>query len=1180
MKLEKIEINGFKSFADKTEVLLDGSITGIIGPNGSGKSNIADAVRWVLGEQSSKNLRGTKMEDVIFGGTQDRRQKAYCEVSLYFDNSDMRINADYSEIVITRKMYRSGESEYYMNRNLVRLKDILDVVRDTGIGREGYSIVGQGKIDEILSAKPGARRKVFEEAAGVMKFRARKEEAENKLNKTQENLIRIGDILEELNAQIGPLAEQAEKTRLYQSLFERQKFLDANLFLINHERVAKRKEKLASDLQQLEQEIFQDKSRHGDSMERIESLTERIRIIEQSVSALREQYEEQNGAAEEQNSLGSIARERRANTQKEIARLQGEQEEARNKAQQRIEEKIRLQQERDVLQAQLNDITEKIEAEQQVIRDVEQKREDHRILTENTRKQHIALLQEQKTIESTLAAAEAKEAGSAAGVAELQARMAAAQQACTASKALYAKLQETVENTGRQMQAVMTQNNENRAQMMEVQKHQKELAVQINETAAAYKSALSNKQLLEKLKQQYDGYSQSVKNLMRELGKKPQIAKGVLGTLAELIEVGGIYDKAMEAVLGGALQNVVVQSEEDAKAAIGILRSGKLGRVSFMPLRSLRVRTLSRQEEALLDAEMLRADKAVQCDDAVRPAVEFLLARTVIVKDMDTAIALARKAGQSFRIVSLEGDVINSGGVITGGSQQQKNIGLLSREREIETYGTEAAKNQKLYQKLQADSAELSKKIEILQEKQQGFAGQLQKLEITRAEQRAQLQNVQTQIDNATKEAEQSNARMQQAAKEASENSEHQKQLQAALKTLEQKLGDTVVLLTDLQQQEQNFDQNHAQQLAELQVQQAKLQGEAEYRQNAALAAETEQTAQEHIVLQKTAEMEDLAAQEQQLQADADLYVQQQQMYRRNAQTLHQQIEKEEAERMLTNEKLTELQKQSAAFHVRQTEMTETKYKLDSQLERLTMSMEASQEKLWEEYGLTLGEAEKLREPINYAMGSRELQDIRVQIRDLGPINPNAIEDHARISSRAAEMTTQRDDLQKAKEDLEILIADILSSMKVVFSEKFTQINENFGKIFKELFGGGKAEISLTEGDIMECGIEISAEPPGKKLQHISLLSGGERALTGIALLFAMIRINPAPLCLLDEIDAPLDEANVVRFGNYIRKIEDSQFVVITHRKPTMAICQVLFGVTMEEKGVSRLVSVKMEEQE
>ncbi len=1180
MKLEKIEINGFKSFADKTTILLDGAITGIVGPNGSGKSNIADAVRWVLGEQNSRNLRGVKMEDVIFGGTQTRRAKAYCEVSLYFDNADHKIDAAYSEIVVTRKMFRSGESEYLLNRTPVRLKDILDIVRDTGIGREGYSIVGQGKIDELLSAKPGARRKAFEEAAGVMKFRTRKEEAEGKLQRTQENLLRIGDILEELQAQLSPLGTQAEKTRTYLGLFERQKFLEANLFLINYERVQTRLTKLKSDLSEIEREIRQEKARFGDAAAESEALSERIQVLGASVASLREQYEQVLTEAEQASAEKNIARERLAAAERDAQRLR---EEADDAAQQGAEMLSRRQEADDARQgaaARLDALREEMTVQQHLCDELSAAQVRRQQELEQARAQHLYALEEKNRAAQVLAAADAREEGAAASAQQAKVQAAHWEAELSAAQTAAAELSRTAAEAMAREGELTAQEAANREEARQILRQQKAAEQQAGAARAQQQEAASRKAFLEKLKQEYEGYSQGVRNLMRAQQQSPADFPGLLGTLAELLEIPKEYEKAMEAALGGALQNVVVRRDTEAKQAIDFLRTRRMGRVSFMPLSSLRVRRLSRQEEALLLPDMQRADTVVTCADEIRPAVEYLLARTVVVPDMDAAIALARRAGQSFRIVTREGDLINPGGVMTGGSMQQRNFGLLSRDREIEQAATRAQAQQAAYRQAQAQMTALTQQMEEKQRRDAEIQQALRTLAIEQAETRTKQANLSRQIAEIQERCDAERRRLQEIALDAQKEEAARGQLRAQVETWQAQIAQALSRQRQLEEELDAQDEAAAKKLADMRLEEARLQNEIARGEETARSWMTQAAALQKTVLQKQTAAAALEAQREALREQGAAQEALQAQKREQVEALRTQIAEQEAERSRASETLLRLQQQGTEYQLRQAELAENKYKLESQLERLSLSMENAQNKLWEDYGMTYGEAEKLREPLSYAESARELQGIREQIRTLGPINPNAIEEFEQLSHRVADMAAQKQDLEKAKADLEVLIQNILSSMRVVFREKFHQIGENFQEIFRELFGGGRAEIALQEGDIMECGIDITAEPPGKKLQHISLLSGGERALTGIALLFAMIRINPAPLCLLDEIDAPLDEANVVRFGNYVRKIPDSQFLIITHRKPTMAICPVLFGVTMEEKGVSKLVSVKIEEKE
>ena len=1178
VKLEKIEINGFKSFADKTEIILDGEITGIVGPNGSGKSNIADAVKWVLGEQNSKNLRGTKMEDVIFGGTQNKNQKSFCEVSLFFDNGDRRIPLDFTEVVITRRLYRSGESEYRINGAQVRLKDIVDVVRNTGIGREGYSIVGQGKIDEILSAKPEARRKVFEEAAGVMRFRARKEEAEGKLRKTEENLVRIGDILEELNTSLEPMKEQAEKTRSFLQLFERQKILDANIFLINNERATARLRKLSSDLEELEKEIWQDRNRFGNAVEETERITERLEIMEGELRTLREEYSDLDGAVTEAGNAIVLIDERRQNALSEMDRIDTESGVSREKS--------------TTLKANEEDIDKIIEERSLILKETEEKlagtekaflisvgkRRDTERELDAARKEYMSLLEEKHTYDNELISSRTRFEGLGERMETLDLRKASLEEQLEkAGKECDEALERLEEENGKAL-ALSEERHKMETKLSDISERlEKGRDLLINEKTEKDKET-SRAAFLRRLKDEYEGYSQSVRNLMKELRKSENAREGILGTLAELITVPERYEKAIESAVGGAMQNVVTESDADAKFAIELLRKNRLGRVSFMPLRSLKVRMLSASEERSLTGDMARADSVVLCDESILPAVRFLLGRTVIVKDLDTAIALARKTDHSFRVVTLEGDVINAGGTITGGSSTQRSFGLLSREREIELAESNAKKHQDNIIRLEASIGKGQAEHDSLQEDLDRLTIGLRESSETLARIKTESALVQSRRDELKSGIDEIIEEKEEMLRSGEEYTQKSESLETGMEKISrsaEEIGKKISALEKLLQEDESG--KLSEEMASMRLAKAAEEGEIRRQRGIQELLRNQREELEKRNEDSLARYQELRGSISLMETERAARETEKEELEQKAAALKQDIDEKEARRIVENDKLRTIQKEGAEYQLRQTQMGDSKLKLQGQIERRNMSLENASERLWTDYGMTYAGAEELKdETISFTPGSRELTDIREQIRVLGPVNPSAIEEYERVRDRAEDLTIQKNDLEKAKADLEKLITGILSSMKVVFEEKFELINRNFNAIFRTLFGGGKAEISLEDGDVMEAGVEIVAEPPGKKIQNISALSGGERALTGIALLFAMIKINPSPVCLLDEIDAPLDEANVVRFCDYIKSIEGSQFVIITHRKPTMAICPVLYGVTMQERGISKIVSVRV----
>ena len=1180
MYLKRIEINGFKSFANKTELLINNKITGIVGPNGSGKSNIADAIRWVLGEQSSKNLRGAKMEDVIFNGTQNRPKKAFCQVSLIFDNQDMRLPSEYTEIVISRKMFRSGESEYRINDNLVRLKDILDLIRDTGIGKEGYSIIGQGRIDEILASKPTARRKVFEEAAGIMKFRIRKEEAERKLERTEENLMRVEDILEELKDQLEPLEEQAARTRSYLTLFDRQRVLDASIYVYHYDRAQARTQKLEGELATIDQELEAAQQEFAGAGQEADVLSSQLEALEEAGEVLSQEVRDLARELERLRGEDKVSRERIKNTQGEAERLAQELENAQSqltstqeewesfeKKKQEIERRLQgKQEELNVLLAGREDLEQRLGA----------KRERESILKE----QQLALLDEVSQAKSRQSGLLAQTEGYETRRKELEERIAGREQDLLDKQEVLKREQARLEELKQNSAHLASQINQSNQALAQGKEKKAQLFKELEDANRAFSEAASKKKLMEDLKAEYEGYSDSVRKLMTGAKAEPDLKGKLLGTFAELIKAPAEYETAIEMLLGGALQNVVVEDEYDAKAAIEYLRRRKLGRVTFLPLEALRVNYLTDEERKLLTMPGVKAvaSEALSFDPKVAPAVEFLLARTVIVDTMDNAIALMRQADYSFRAVTLKGDVIRPGGSMSGGSAGGRQYGLLSRERLIQQMEEEIKKAAAQREDIQAALAAADIEAAAAKEQAGELMAELKQSEIAAAAQRGKITSQEALLQSTHAAGVVLKSQLALLEQEASSLVETKETLEKEIAEKSQALEEVQAELAALSGQEELAQelQRQAEEISACRIASAELLKEKEGLEgNLArleeslkkLKASSVSTGDQAALLNR--QRQEL---EEQLESLADKSKEEERKLEEGQEALLEN----QAKRQALREQVQEKQKRNAAYQQQQAALLERKYKAEGQLEKMRLSLENMGERLWEDYELTYAEAQTLKidQPSGECM--KEVQEVRGRIRELGVINPNAIEDYDRVRERTDELTLQKEDLVKAEADLRQVIEELMSSMRTTFKEKFQKINENFQSIFKELFGGGKAELSLEEGDIMESGIEIVAEPPGKKLQHISLLSGGERALTAIALLFAMIRINPSPVCLLDEIDAPLDEANAVRFGEYLRRIETTQFLVITHRKPTMLVCQSLYGVAMEEKGVSKMVSVKI----
>ena len=1183
MFLKRIELNGFKSFCNKKEIIINKGITGVVGPNGSGKSNIADAMRWVLGEQSSRNLRGTSMQDVIFNGTQTRSKKGYCEVALIFDNSDMRIKSEYTEIAVRRKMYRSGESEYSINNTSCRLKDILELFRDTGIGKEGYSIIGQGKIDEILTSKATDRRKVFEEAAGIMKYRVRKEEAERNLRKTNDNITRIDDIISELSSQIEPLEKQMNEARDYLTLRDRLKELEINLYLYQYDRTGERITKTEEQVRGNEQE-FQDLT------EQIAQEGARVQEIKKQLNQLQDEIETQNARlgermSEQERLKGSLnLLEEKENTNQRAMRENYEKRDAYEAQIAESEQKLRelniqvneknaaideKYAEILALRAQIEEVSGKSGDVQEGIDSVRAEVESAR-----TALQTMLIDLNEKQVKAEVLGQKKEQAQ-----AEIERHDAYISQLRQTADALEREAGEC----DRKSAGLRSAMNEAAQAIRDLQAERAQAEKKASDTARRLSEDESRLKLLNDMRDEYEGYFDSVRSLFKAAKSAPDIAHKIKGVLAELVDVPKKYETPIEVILGNALQNVVVENDTDAKDIISFLRKNNLGRVTFLPTKSLKVRTLQKDEKSFLNMDGVEciASEAISCADAVRPAVDFLLARTVIVRDMDSAIALMRKTDYAFRAVTMDGDFIKPGGVITGGSLKKNNTGLLSRRRMAQELKENVTENRKLLAKWNAELAECREKGEAAQRLQQETLQKLRDQEIKTAEAKQKFQAARDTFANneqitagltdrlaeAEAEYEQMKAATGALQKDTAQAQEDFEALKARLEEAESRAAGVAAQTSEIK------DTLSAQELRQSELANEKniLLREAEHLRASITQAKDGlgQMQQNNDTL--SAEMKELTHSKAELRGQLDEILKRVRQAGEEARAKLLQRDEWNAQVEQSAEKVEELNAQKDL-------LIEQKYKFIANREKLELSRENYQNKLWEDYGLTYANALPFRrEEFAYQAGVREIDGIRERIREMGAVNPNAIEDYTRVRERYDNLVLQREDLIAAGNDLQVVIDGLLSGMKESFREKFAMINENFQKTFHDLFGGGHARLELGEGDIMECGVEIIAEPPGKKLQNISLLSGGEKALTAIALLFAMLNINPSPICLLDEIDAPLDDANVIRFSEYLQTLsKELQFIVITHRKPSMAICDTLYGIAMQEKGVSDIVSVEL----
>ena len=1184
MRLKKLEIYGFKSFADRVEMVFPDGVTGVVGPNGSGKSNIGDAVRWVLGEQSAKTLRGAKMEDVIFGGTQTRKAQAYCEVSLTFDNADGRLPVDYAEVMITRRVYRNGDSEYSLNKSPCRLRDIVDLMRDTGIGKEGYSLIGQGRIDEILSVKSEERRSVFEEAAGITKFKARKAEAERRMENTSQNLERVEDILTEVGAKLPQLEQQAADARTYMKLTDELRRLEVSAFAFHHDRLTASLEQTGGQLTQLSQQAAQEQQLQEQLEARSREQEQRVIEADARIAGLHTQILEKTRSAEIFEGDLNLLRERIASAGKDIERLTQEDAQA-------VEQRERLSRQ----QADLNENRGRYEREvEQLRKDCEQLESEAAAAAQDVSDRETMLEQNKESmIRSFNALSDVRSA---------QARLSATREALVSRlDALSGGDEERGHAVGRAQQAVDAAQQAlddakqeletlaaQRAQAMDrqaaLQVENQQLGANIQRAMGAQREAQSRLKMLEQMRRDYEGYQNSVREVLRHF----RGMEGLYGVVADVIRVPKDIERAVEMALGGAMQNVVCRREEDAKVMIDYLRQGRMGRATFLPLSSVRGRVLNQYERQVLtmDGCVGLASELVQFDEQFRPIVENLLGRTVVARDLDAGIAIMRAGRHAFRLVTLEGDVMHSGGSMTGGSVAARSTSILSRQREIDEHRNAVAT---LTQRVEA----LNTRVTTIQddlaraEAEQLAAGERvhqQDIAVTReqerlsharealesagqAQQRAGLEREQLldsigQIDGELAAIEAQTGRAEEASATTQED----------IARLTAELAEARVALEDLRTRLSEAKQTAAARQAELDAAERDAARFAGTQQEMQAASAIRARSRQALSERRAGDEQKLAQQQQALAA-----------VRAELTGLEGELEGENQLREGVRSRMAQEAEQLAQSRRRGDETQEALHRLQMAQSRWQTELRQLQDRIWERYELTLENARPLADPdYDDASAKGRIDQLRAQVRALGAVNVGALQEYEETRTRYEEMDRQRGDLRKAQRDLEQIIGDLQRKMETQFVEQFRLLNEHFGRTFTALFGGGTAKLQLQdEKDVLNCGIDIVAQPPGKKLQLLSLLSGGERALTAIAILFAMLEIRPSPFCILDEIEAALDEANVANFADYLKQYSsNTQFIVVTHRKGTMERCDALYGVAMEEKGVSRMVSVQLSELE
>ena len=1183
MYLKSIEIQGFKSFANKILFEFHNGITGIVGPNGSGKSNVADAVRWVLGEQRVRQLRGGTMQDVIFSGTEIRKPQGFAYVAITLDNSDHKLPIAYDQVTVSRRLYRSGESEYKINGSACRLKDINELFYDTGIGKEGYSIIGQGQIDKILSGRPEERRELFDEAAGIVKFKKRKLIAQRKLDDEEQNLVRVKDILSELEKQVGPLKLQSEAAKEYLKLKEELKSRDANLFLLEHkalqlqlseldqktsivkgdwENASSQSEQLKKDFDRLEEEnsaseekIASTREEHSKSILLKESIEGQIAVLREQIRS--EQLNEEN----RKERISSIDQE-----------LLGKEEQKQEYEMQREETKKQVAQAEQALTQAGQTLSE---TEQEMAR-LSKESEAAKAAIISALNEKAGLAAKSQRYETMLEQVDVRRS-------EVTQKLLRFKSDESVQEEELKKEEKRLEQIQEELDRLTELEEETAFRLTAAEEDGAALAARLSRSQQDYHISHSKLESLKNLAERYEGYGNSIRRVMEQKSRIP----GIHGVVADLISTSKKYETAIETALGGSIQNIVTDREETAKELIEYLKKNRYGRATFLPLTGISARGGFTQESALREPGILGlASDLVEVKDEYRTLIQYLLGRVVVADTIDHAIALARKFRHTLRIVTLEGELLSAGGSMTGGSFKNSS-NLLGRQRElselqascrkalqdVEEIQKAIADNGRLKAQCTGEAARLREtKQEIVLRKNtaqmnmERLLGKKQEI----AESSADLVMENRELEFQLKEIRENRARL---SREEEQLEQLQKEQEARSEQLSRKLSDaqqqkeeTAKLLSGAQLTAAGIRQQDrfiAENVSRILKEESSLKEERQRILDGSSESEA-------VISEKLAKIEQLGRQILEETSKA------------------QRLEEALAQNSEEKERLAEKQK---SFFRKREELSEEigrldkeLYRLESQKERLTERMSDQISYMWEEYELTYSGAQALKDeaPGTIPEIRRAIEELKGNIKGLGNVNVNAIEDYREISERYEFLKSQNDDLAAAREALLKIIEELDTGMRLQFEEKFAQIRQEFDKVFKELFGGGHGALILQEDeDILEAGIQIISQPPGKKLQNMMQLSGGEKALTAIALLFAIQNLKPSPFCLLDEIEAALDDSNVDRFAKYLHKLtKNTQFIVITHRRGTMVSSDRLYGITMQEKGVSTLVSVNLVESE
>ncbi len=1182
MYLKSIEVQGFKSFANKICFEFHNGITGIVGPNGSGKSNVADAVRWVFGAQSAKQLRGGSMQDVIFAGTQLRKQQSFAYVTITMDNSDRVLNTDTDEVTVTRKLYRSGESEYILNGSNCRLKDINEIFYDTGIGKEGYSIIGQGQIDRILSIRPEERRELFDEAAGIVRFKKRKAAAEKKLESEQASMYRITDIMSELEKQTGPLFRQSETAKQYLKLRDELRNLDINAFLYDYSSLNDQLVRNTGNLETVGRQLTEAQEEEQDLRSQYESLEEELNDLEKQIEETRSGYQDASGKAGELNAGIQVALEK-INTLKndmhhyesrirfldtETTRLSEIAAEDEKELEKCLEDRVPLEEETENVQNGITAIEQRIN----FLRGELDENQDALLDLLNERSGFAARLQHFDTL---------KEENEHRKNEQLNLLDRLNQRKKDLTEDLD-KIRGGAEASAGALEQKRAELEELKNELRDAEDSCRTAERRCNDLMQRYQIQKSRLDTMHNLAERYEGYGSAVRRVMEE--KKSE--KGILGVVADLIRVDQSYETAIETALGGNIQNIVTEDEQTAKRMISLLKENRAGRATFLPLKSIEPRKKP-DDRILKEPGMIGfADSLVRCEPRLQPVVQYLLGHFVVADNIDHALSAANKYHHSIRIVTKDGESLSIGGAISGGAYRNAS-NLLGRSRELQEL-------EKSVQKTREESENESRQLNLKRQLRSSLEIETEDLEAEVSEDTMKLRELMITVDQKERELTMTDTEIREAGRRLQEIRAEQQgaddgknSVLEAMKALDDRGSEssdarerTQKLLSDAEAERDALSEK----LKEHQVSMAKLIQKEDFLNDSIQRIQNE-------IDQYRAEKQTLKEQSGGYGADisekeAEIEKLREEMQKQDSAAFEKDAELQGL--LKVREQHTQEQRQffDRRDHLNTVinDLTKEQYRLESQHEKYEERLDGLTEYLWTEYQLTPSEAEHYRDDTlkGHTALKREVNGLKAQIRALGNVNVNAIEQYKEVSERYEFMKAQYEDLTEAERKLREIITDLDKGMRKQFAEAFEAIRNEFDIVFRDLFGGGSGSIRLDDdADIISAGISIIAQPPGKKLQNMMQLSGGEKALTAIALIFAIQNLKPAPFCLLDEIEASLDDSNVGRFTDYLKKLSDHiQFIVITHRRGTMTASDRLYGITMQEKGVSTLVSVNFIEEQ